>query len=146
MSGPTVSGPAVSDPIESGAAQGRQAWTRVRWLALAGLAVLGLLGFGIASQAGLRAGLSFLGGLAVVAASFEFGAFNIRFTGRHAPGLTLAVAMLSYLTTAIALALALAASSPRVVHGPAVAVGLFAGLVIWLGTEVAASWVVREHP
>jgi hypothetical protein len=44
------------------------------------------------------------------------------------------------------LALALVASSPRVVDGLAVAVGLFTGLAIWLGGELAASWVVREQP
>ena len=115
-------------------------------MALAAAAVLGLLGFSLVSAAGLRAGLSFVGGLALVAASFEFGAFNIRFAGRHAPELTLLVAMLSYLTTAVALALVLAAASPRVVAGPAVAVGLFAGLVIWLGAELAASRVMQEHP
>jgi hypothetical protein len=118
----------------------------LRWLVLAAAAGIGLLGFAIVSSAGLRAGLSFVGGLALVAASFEFGAFNIRFVGRHAPGLTLLVAMLSYLTTALALALVLVASSPRVVDGPAVAVGLFSGLVIWLGGELAASRVVQEHP
>lgn len=118
----------------------------LRWPALAAAAALGLVGFSVISSAGLRAGLSFVGGLALVAASFEFGAFNIRFAARHAPGLTLLVAMLSYFTTAVALALALIASSPRVVDGLAAAVGLFAGLVIWLGGELAASWVVPEHP
>jgi hypothetical protein len=118
----------------------------LRWLVLATAAGIGLLGFAVLSSAGLRAGLSFVGGLALVAASFEFGAFNIRFAGRHAPGLTLLVAMLSYLTTALALALVLVASSPQVVDGPAVAVGLFSGLAIWLGGELAASRVVQEHP
>ncbi|HEX8304233.1 MAG TPA: hypothetical protein VF612_05105 [Jatrophihabitans sp.] len=118
----------------------------VRWLLLAAVAVLGLLGFGVASPAGLRAGLSFLGGLALVTGSFEFGAFNIRFVSRHAPGLTLPVALLSYLTTAVALALVLAASSPQVVDGPAIATGLFSGLVIWLGGELAAARAVQEHP
>jgi len=118
----------------------------LRWLVLAVAALIGLLGFALISAAGLRAGLSFVGGLALVAASFEFGAFNIRFVGRHAPGLTLMVAMLSYLTTALALALVLIASSPRVVDGLAVAVGLFSGLAIWLGGELAASRVVQEHP
>ena len=117
----------------------------LRWLLMGSAAVLGLVGFSIASSAGLRAGLSFVGGLALVAASFEFGAFNIRFVGRHVPGMTLLVAMLSYLTTAVALALVLAASSPRVVDGVAVAVGLFVGLAIWLGGELAASRVVREQ-
>ncbi|HEX8094560.1 hypothetical protein [Jatrophihabitans sp.] len=119
---------------------------RVRWLMLAAAAALGLLGFSLTSGAGLRAGLSFVGGLALAAGSFEFGAFNIRFTGRHAPQLTLLVAMLSYLTTAIALALVLAGASPRVVDGPAIAVGLFTGLVIWVGAELAAARVVRDHP
>jgi hypothetical protein len=118
----------------------------VRWLLIALAAVLGGVGFSIGSPAGLRAGLSFLGGLALVIASFEFGAFNIRFAGRHVPGMTLLVAMLSYVTTAVVLALVLAASSPRVVDGPAIAAGLFAGLVIWLGGELAAARVVREHP
>lgn len=118
----------------------------LRWPVLAAAAAIGLLGFALISSAGLRAGLSFVGGLALVAASFELGAFNIRFVGRHAPGLTLMVAMLSYLTTALALALVLIASSPRVVDGLAVAVGLFSGLVIWLGGELAASRVVQEHP
>jgi hypothetical protein len=119
--------------------------TTLRWLAMTLAAVLGLLGFSLASAAGLRAGLSFLGGLALVTASFEFGAFNIRFVGRHLPGMTLLVAMLSYLTTAVTLALVLAASSPRVVDGLAVAVGLLVGLAIWLAGELAASWVVQDH-
>jgi hypothetical protein len=123
----------------------RTAARKLRWLVLAAVAVLGLLGFGMVSAAGLRAGLSFVGGLALVAACFEFGAFNIRFAGRHVPGLALPVALLSYLTTVIALALVLAAASPEVVDGLAVAVGLFCGLAIWLGGELAASWVVREH-
>lgn len=118
----------------------------LRWLALAAAAVLGLLGFGVLSAVGLRAGLSFVGGLALTVASFEFGAFNIRFVGRHLPAMTLVVAMLSYLTTAIALGLVLAASSPRVVDGPAIAAGLFTGLVIWLGSELAASRAVQGAP
>ncbi len=117
----------------------------LRWLLMGLAALLGLLGFALASAAGLRAGLSFVGGVALVAASFEFGAFNIRFAGRYLPGMTLIVAMLSYLTTAVALALVLVASSPRVVDGLAVAVGLFAGLAIWLGGELVASRLVQEH-
>lgn len=116
----------------------------LRWLALATAAGLGLLGFSLLSAVGSRAGLSFVGGLALAVASFEFGAFNIRFVGRHLPAMTLPVAMLSYLTTAIALGLVLAGSSPRVVDGPAIAVGLFTGLVIWLSTELAASRAVQE--
>ncbi|HST46833.1 hypothetical protein [Jatrophihabitans sp.] len=124
----------------------RTAARTLRWLVLAAVAVLGLIGFGLVSAAGLRAGVSFVGGLVLVAAAFEFGAFNIRLVGRYAPSLTLPVALLSYLTTVVALALVLVAASPEVVDGLAVAVGLFSGLVIWLGGELLASWVVREQP
>jgi hypothetical protein len=109
---------------------------RLRWLLLAAAAVIGALAFVVLSDAGARAALSYLGGLALVIASFEFGAFNIRFAGRVMPGMTLLVAMLSYATTAVALGLVLAASSPRVVHGVALSVGLFVGLALWLGTEI----------
>jgi len=124
----------------------RTAPRRLRWLVLAVVAMLGLAAFALLSAAGLRAGWSFVGGLALVAASFEFGAFNIRLVGRHIPSLALPVALLSYLTTVVVLALVLVASSPAVVDGLAVGVGLFTGLAIWLGGELLASWVVQEHP
>lgn len=124
----------------------RTAPRRLRWPVLAVVAVLGLAGFALISAAGLRAGWSFVGGLALVAAAFEFGTFNIRLVSRYAPSLALPVALLSYLTTVVALALVLAAASPAVVDGLAVAVGLFVGLAIWLGGELLASWVVQEHP
>jgi hypothetical protein len=113
----------------------------LRCILLGVAAAAGGVGFAVASAAGARAGLSFVGGLALVVGAFEFGAFNIRFTGRYLPHLTLLVAMLSYATTAVALALVLAASSPRVVDGPAIASGLFAGLVIWIATEIARTRV-----
>ena len=60
--------------------------------------------------------------------------------------LLLAVALLSYVTTTVAMGLVLAASSPRVVDGTGVAVGLFAGLGIWVGTEIARSRVRSGAP
>lgn|GEM_PF-3061035 len=142
----TPSRPPVRPPLRGSLSTTSQAgWRRLRWLVLAAVAVLGLLGFGLLSAAGTRAGFSFVGGLALVAASFEFGAFNIRLVGRHVPSLALPVALLSYLTTVVALGLVLVAASPAVVDGLAVAVGLFAGLAIWLGGELLASWVVQEH-
>jgi hypothetical protein len=110
-----------------------------------GVALAGTIAFSLLSRAGLRAGVSFLGGLFLVVGSFEFGAFNIRFAGKYLPSMTLLIAMLSYATTAIALGLVLAASSPHVVHGMAVAVGLFVGLIIWIGTELAAARARSEH-
>ncbi|MDQ2838284.1 MAG: hypothetical protein M3Y42_06740 [Actinomycetota bacterium] len=119
---------------------------RARWLLLAVAVLLGLLLFSVTSTDGLRSGLSYAGGLVLVGALFEFGSFNIRLAGRILPELSLAIAMISYLTTALVLALVLIASSPRVVDGLAVAIGLFVGVTIWLGGELAGSWVVQEGP
>jgi hypothetical protein len=119
--------------------------TAVRWMLLMIAGLVGGLLFGLLTHAGHRAGWSFVAGLALVVGAFEFGAFNIRVTGRYLPSLALPVAMLSYLTTAIAFALVLAASSPRVVYGPGIAVGLFAGLTIWITTEIARSRVRSEQ-
>jgi hypothetical protein len=118
----------------------------VRWAALVLAAAAGGLLFGFLSSAGYRAALSYLGGIVLVVGAFEFGAFNIRVTGRYVPSLALPVAMLSYLTTAIAFALVLAASSPRVVDGLGIAIGLFTGLTIWIATEIAASRVRSDPP
>ena len=119
---------------------------RMRWVLLGAAGVVGIVAATLLSTAGIRAGVSFLAGLAMVVAAFEFGAFNIRFTGRYLPHLTLVVALVSYATTAIAFGLVLAASSPRVVSGVGIAGGLFSGLVIWIGTEIAATRVGSEQP
>ena len=118
----------------------------MRWVLLGAAGVVGIVAATLLSTAGIRAGVSFLAGLAMVVAAFEFGAFNIRFTGRYLPHLTLVVALVSYATTAIAFGLVLAASSPRVVSGVGIAGGLFSGLVIWIGTEIAATRVGSEQP
>lgn len=120
--------------------------TRLRWVLLALIAVVGGLLFGLTGTTGARSGISFVGGVAMVVGALEFGTFNIRFTGRYLPRMTLAVALLSYVTTTVALGLVLAASSPRVVDGRAVAVGLFAGLSAWIGTEIARARVRSEAP
>jgi hypothetical protein len=119
--------------------------TAARWVLLVIAGLVGGLLFGLLTHVGHRAGLSYLAGLVLVVGAFEFGAFNIRVTGRYVPSLALPVAMLSYLTTAIAFALVLAASSPRVVYGPGIAVGLFTGLTIWIATEIARSRVRSEQ-
>jgi hypothetical protein len=45
-------------------------------------------------------------------------------------------ALVSYTLTAIALAVLLAVSSPRVVDPPGIATGLLTGVFLWVGTEV----------
>lgn len=114
---------------------------RLRWILLLAAAGVGSIICCIVSSRPGHAAGSYLGGLVLVVAAFEFGAFNIRLTGRLAPSMTMAVALASYLTTAVALALVLAASSPRVVSGLDVSLGLFVGLTIWLLTLICDSWV-----
>jgi hypothetical protein len=119
---------------------------RVRWALLLLAAVVGT---GICAQVfaeGARAGWSFLGGLAMVVLAFEFGSYNIRFATRYLPNLTLVVALFSYTMTVVALAVVLTASSPRVVVGTAVATGLFVGIALWIGTEIAHTRVRSDRP
>jgi hypothetical protein len=146
---PQPVGPSPDEPRQplSGAqlASSRRGLGRLRWLAMAVAMLTGAIGFGLAAEHPLRSVLSFGGGLLLVSALFEFGAFNIRLAGRYLPELSLAIAMISYLTTAVVLALVLIATNPHKVDGLAIAIGLFAGVAIWLGGELAASWVVQEQ-
>jgi hypothetical protein len=75
--------------------------------------------------------------MALAQAAFSFGTFNIRLADRFAPQLSMAVALFSYATTAVAMGLVLAISSPRVVHPAGMAVGLMTGVVLWVGFELA---------
>lgn len=110
---------------------------RLRWLCLVLAAMVGTVAFGVLSATGSRAALSYLGGVVFTTLLLEISTFNVRYTDRFLPKLTLPVAVLSYFLTATALAVALAASSPRVVNGAGVAAGLVAVVVIWVGTEIA---------
>ena len=125
-------------------APGRWMWP-VLLIAAAGGTVL----WATLSDSGQRAGWSWLGGFVLAVGAFEFGLFNIRLVDRYVPSMTMAVAMFSYLITAIALGLILAASSPRVVDGTAISTGLFAGLSIWLAGLIDRAWFRQEthdHP
>jgi hypothetical protein len=117
---------------------------RLRWLPLMAAGLIGGLVCTLLAAAGYRSGLSYLGGLSLVVGAFEFGAFNIRLAGRYMPSMTMVVALFSYATTTIAFGLALVASSPRVVDGSAVATGLFVGIAIWIGAELAVSRPSQE--
>ena len=79
--------------------------------------VVGGAAFTLAAADPARSGLSYVGGLVLVALAFEFGKFNIRLVANLFPNLTLAMALFSYLITVVALGLVLAASDPRVVDG-----------------------------
>jgi hypothetical protein len=49
--------------------------------------------------------------------------------------------MISYLTTALGLAVVVAATDPTVIHGAGIVTGLFVGMSIWLATEILATRV-----
>ncbi len=115
------------------------------WLTLGLAAALGSGSFALGSDHVLRAGASFLGGLVLVVAAFEFGQFNVRMADRYVPGLALAAAMFSYVMTALGLGIVLAVSTPRVVDAAAISSGLGTGLVIWLGYLLATTWVRPEQ-
>lgn len=119
---------------------------RLRWLLIGAALIVGWLICTATMHAGHRAGWSFVLGLAVTVAAFEFGAYNVRFTARWYPGLTLAAAVGSYGMTVIALGLVYAVSSPRVVDGLAVGIGIFCAVALWIGTEIERTRVRSEHP
>lgn len=109
-------------------------------------AVVGTVGFTVLSGSGLRSGLSFLGGLVLAGGVFAVGQFNLRLANQISPGLTLAVAMFSYLITVVGLGLVLAASRPTVVDPLAIAVGLVVGVVGWIGRLIDVLRVRPKHP
>jgi Ca2+/Na+ antiporter len=118
--------------------------TRKGWLAVAVGAIVGTLLYNFLGVRPERAILSYLGGLLLGVGAFEFGAYNIRVVDRVMPRMTLVAAMFSFLITGVAFALLLAASSPRVVDGAAIAIGLVVGLTIWLTSTLISSWVRHE--
>lgn len=118
----------------------------IRWCLVLLALILGWSLCTAMMHAGHRAGWSFVLGLLVTVGAFEFGAYNVRFTARWYPGLTLAAAVGSYAMTVIALGLVYALSSPRVVDGLAVGIGIFAAVVLWIGTEIERTRVRSEHP
>jgi hypothetical protein len=117
-----------------------------RLLATLVAAVVGMALAGLVATDGTRAALSYLGGLALAAAAFEFGRLNIRLVSRMAPSMSLAMALLSYGLTVVVLGLVLAAAGPAAADGRAIAAGLVIGVLTWLTGQVAEAWVVQEGP
>jgi hypothetical protein len=105
--------------------------------------VVGTLGFTALWGSGLRSGLSFLGGVVLAGGVFAVGQFNLRLANQISPGLTLAVAMFSYLITVVGLGIVLEASRPTVVDPVAIGVGLVVGVVGWVARLVD---VLRARP
>jgi hypothetical protein len=113
----------------------------IGWLLLI-VTVLGTVAFAVFGD-GLRSGGSFLGGVVLAGGVFAAGQFNLRMANQISPGLTLAVAMFSYLLTVGGLEVVLAASRPTVIDPVAIAVGLTVGVVGWLARLID---VLRVRP
>jgi hypothetical protein len=146
MSDP-VSDPAGRPPLRpEPPSPGQRRAVRLRWVLVLLALVVGWSVCTATMAAGSRAGWSFVLGLAVTVAAFEFGAYNVRFTARWYPGLTLAAAVGSYALTVIALGLVYALSSPRTVDGLAVGIGIFGAVALWIGTEIERTRVRSKHP
>jgi hypothetical protein len=109
-------------------------------------AVVGTVAFTVLGASGLRSGSSFLGGFALAGGVFAVGQFNLRLANQISPGLTLAVAMFSYLITVVGLGIVLAASRPTVIDPVAIAVGLMVGVLGWLARLIDLLRVRPEHP
>jgi hypothetical protein len=118
----------------------------VRWSLFVAFAIIGAVACALLADDPGRAVASYLAGMAVAALLFEISAFNIRYATRYLPRLTMAAALFSYAISAIALAVLLAASSPRVVNGGAIAAGLVCAVVIWVGTELMMVRVRSSAP
>ena len=112
-----------------------------RWTLITTAAGIGWVAFTAASDVAARAGWSYVAGLALVILAFEFGAYNVRFATRYLPHLALPIAMMSYTVTIVALGVFYAVSSPRVIDALAAGIGIFVGVGIWIGTEIARTRV-----
>src|SRR5436190_17353150 len=81
---------------------------------------------------GLRAGLSYTSGVVIAGLAFTAGIAAVRWADRITPALSMVAALLSYATIAIAFAAILARSDPKVVDGPAFAIGLVVAVILWM--------------
>ncbi len=118
---------------------------RARWVLLLATAVAGAALFDVLAHHGARAATSYVAGVALAVLLFEGSAATIRTTERYLPNLTLGAAMFSYVASAVLLAVLLATSSPRVIDGPGIAIGLVVGVVVWVSTEVARTRVRSDR-
>ena len=117
----------------------------LRWLTLGIVACGGALVCLIIAARGPAAAWSYVGGLGLAVLVLEVSLFNVRYVDRWMPRMTMLAAVGSYLMVAILLALALAASSPRIVVPEAVSAGLVVGVFIELGYLIRRSWVRAER-
>lgn len=115
---------------------------RVLLIATGAALVLGALAFGLLSDAGVRASLSYLSAALLAGALLFGGIAAVQLFATEAPGLSLLIAMLTYLTTVAVFGAILVSASPRVLDGQ----GFAAGLVLMVVTSTVAQWRVNRVP
>lgn len=104
--------------------------------------VLGSVGFALLSDAGLRASVSYLSAALLAGALLYGGIAAVQLFATEAPGLSLLIAMTTYLTTVAIFGAILASASPEVLDGP----GFAAGLVLMVVTSTIQQWRVNRVP
>lgn len=104
--------------------------------------VLGALAFGLLSDAGARASLSYLSAAVLSGALLFGGIAGVQLFATAAPGLSLLIAMMTYLTTVAVFGAILASASPAVLDGP----GFAAGLVLMVVVSTIQQWRVNRVP
>ncbi|MCU1690457.1 MAG: hypothetical protein JWN61_1795 [Pseudonocardiales bacterium] len=104
--------------------------------------VVGAALFAVLGDAGLRASASYLVA-AILAGGLLFGGIAaVRLFSSEAPGLSLLIAMMTYLTTVAVFGAVLALASPDVIDGP----GFAAGLVLMVVASTIQQWRVNRVP
>jgi hypothetical protein len=107
-----------------------------------GALVLGALGFGLLSGEGWRAPISYLAAAGISGALLFGGIAAVRLFATEAPGLSLVIAMTTYLTTIGVFGAVLAAARPDVLYGP----GFAAGLILMVVASTIQQWRVNRVP
>jgi hypothetical protein len=111
---------------------------RSQWAALLVLAALGFAGY--LGFSGVRAGLSYAGGVIAAGLAFTVAIAAVRWADRLAPVMSMVVALLTYATIALLFAALFAQYNPDVLDGPAFALGLVVAVIAWIAQQLRMAW------
>jgi hypothetical protein len=103
--------------------------------------VVGAAAYLLLSDRPVQAAGSYAGAIAVVVACLATVTLNVRMASRISPATMLLAAIFSYTFTVAVMSLGWLLSSPRVVVGPAVFVGIVIAVVVWTTGVARAAWV-----
>lgn len=110
---------------------------RMQWTALVVLGVAGAAGY--LAFAHTRAGVSYACGVLIAGLALTGSIAAVRWADRVTPALSMIVALMTYAMIVAVLAAILASSDPKVVDGPAFALGLVVAAVVWVLGQLRAA-------